>query len=94
MNDMDGEFFKWLTTLGIGGVLAAFIFTFYRKDVKSYTDLWKLANDQMIMVVKDNTASNTKLITMLENMDRNSIRKEDISFIIDKKLQDNGYTRK
>lgn len=91
---MDGEFFKWLTTLGIGGVLAAFIFTFYRKDVKSYTDLWKLANDQMIMVVKDNTASNTKLITMLENMDRNSIRKEDISFIIDKKLQDNGYTRK
>lgn len=50
---MDAEFARWLTTLGVGGVLAAFMFWFYRKDVKSYTELWKTQSEQLIVVVKE-----------------------------------------
>jgi hypothetical protein len=86
--NIDLEFTKWLATLGIGGVLAAFMFTFYRKDVKQYTELWKTNTDQLLTVIKDNTGSNMKLISMLENLERNAIRKEDISNMIDKKLNE------
>ena len=63
----DLEFIKWLATLGVGGILAGFMFIFYRKDVKQYTELWKTATDELMIVVKDNTISNTKLITLIEN---------------------------
>lgn len=72
------EFSKWLITLGVGGALAAFMFAFYRKDIKQYTELWKAATDQLIAVVKENTASNIKLISMIENQERNTMRHEDI----------------
>lgn len=85
---IDDEFVKWLTTLGIGGILAAFMFTFYRKDVKQYTELWKASTDQLISVVKENTASNIKLITMLENIERNQIRRADIETLIEKRLSE------
>jgi len=81
----DTEFVKGLATLGIGGVLAGFMFMFYRKDVKQYTDLWKFATDQLMTVVKDNTASNTKLIALIENQERNAMRKEDIAALLDRK---------
>ena len=83
--NMDSEFIKWLATLGIGGVLAGFMFMFYRKDVKSYTELWKTASDQMIAIVKENTASNTKLISLIESQERNALRKEDIMMMIDRR---------
>jgi hypothetical protein len=86
MTAVDAEFTKWLVTLGVGGVLAAFMFTFYRKDVRQYTELWKSTTDQLIGVVKDNTASNTKLIGLIENQERNSLRKADIESMIDKHL--------
>lgn len=86
--NIDLEFTKWLATLGIGGVLAAFMFTFYRKDVKQYTELWKNTTEQLMTVIKENTFSNVKLITMLENQERNTIRKEDIMYLIDKKLEE------
>ncbi len=85
---LDLEFTKWLVTLGIGGVLAAFMFTFYRKDIKQYTELWKAATAQLIEVVKDNTTSNAKLITMIENQERNAVRKEDIAILIERKLSE------
>jgi hypothetical protein len=84
---LDVEFTKWLATLGIGGILAGFMFTFYRKDVKQYTELWKSTADILIGVVKDNTATNTKLITMIENQERNALRKSDIEFLIDEKVR-------
>jgi hypothetical protein len=84
---IDVEFTKWLATLGIGGILAGFMFTFYRKDVKQYTELWKSTADILIGVVKDNTATNTKLITMIENQERNALRKSDIEFLIDEKVR-------
>lgn len=89
MTDMpDAEFTKWLVTLGIGGVLAAFMFVFYRKDVKQFTELWKTTTELLIVTVKDNTASNVKLISMLESQERNAMRKEDIIMLVDKRLNE------
>lgn len=85
---MNAEFTQWLVTLGVGGCLAAFMFTFYRKDVKQYTELWKTATEQLMLVVRENTISNTKLIVMLESNERNAIRKTDIEALIDRKLSD------
>jgi len=79
------EFMKFLATLGVGGILAGLMFIFYRKDVKQYTELWKLATDQLMQIVKENTTSNTKLIIMLENQERNSLRKSDIEALIEKR---------
>lgn len=87
---MDTEFSKWLITLGVGGVLAAFMFTFYRKDVRQYTELWKLNTEILMGIVKENTASNIKLISMLENQERNAMRKADIEELIDRKIKDNN----
>ncbi len=81
---MDAEFTKWLVTLGVGGILAAFMFTFYRKDVKQYTELWRTTAEQLMGVVKENTASNTKLIALIENQERNTVRKSDIEALIER----------
>lgn len=58
---------NWLTTLGVGGALAAFMFILYRRDVKQYTDLWAKQSDQMIGIVKENTESNVRLATLIES---------------------------
>ncbi len=63
---MDTEFSKWIITLGVGGVLAGFMFVFYRKDVKQYTELWKTQTEMLLQVVKENTASNVKLTSAVE----------------------------
>lgn len=83
---MDVEFTKWLATLGVGGTIAGFIFFFYRKDVRQYTELWKMATDQLMGIVKENTASNVKLIALIETQERNALRKTDIELMIDQKL--------
>ena len=85
---MAPEFVKWLVTLGVGGVLAGFMFMFYRKDIKQYTELWKTATDMLMLTVKENTASNTKLISMLESMERSAIRRSDIEEFVNKKLNE------
>lgn len=77
----DPEFVKWIATLGVGGILAGFMFGFYRKDIKQYTELWKYTAEQMMAIIKDNTASNTKLIHMIENQERNQIRRTDLAFL-------------
>lgn len=84
----DQEFMQWIATLGVGGVLAGIMFIFYRKDVKQYTELWKTATDQLIAIVKDNTASNVKLIALIETQERNALRKSDISELIDYKIKE------
>lgn len=84
---VDAEFTKWVVTLGVGGVLAGFMFMFYRKDVKQYTELWRVATDQLITIVKENTASNTKLISMIETQERNTMRKSDIEEIVDRRAR-------
>ena len=67
---MDAEFVKWLATLGVGGVLAAFMFHFYRRDVRTYTDQWRGQSAMLLEVIKENTASNTKLITVIDALHR------------------------
>lgn len=88
---MDAEFTKWLVTLGVGGILAGFIFMFYRKDVKLYTELWRSTAAELIAVIRENTASNVKLITMLENIERNAIRKADIELLVERKFQERQH---
>lgn len=88
MTEIDAGFARWLITLGVGGILAGFMFVFYRKDIKQYTELWKTTTEQLMDIVKENTQSNTKLITLIESIERNSIRKSDIEMIIDKRLNE------
>ena len=64
---LDQEFVKFLATLGVGGVIAALIFMFYRKDVKMYTELWKTMSEQLFIVVKENTASNCAVAKNVES---------------------------
>jgi hypothetical protein len=80
---MDVEFTKWIVTLGVGGVLAGFMFVFYRKDVKQYTELWRVTAEQLMGVIKENTSSNTRLITLIENQERNMMRKSDIELLLE-----------
>ena len=72
---LDNEFIKWLAGLGVGGVLAGMLFMFYRKDVRQFTELWKLQSDReaartemLIGVVKENTQSNTQLVEMIRSL--------------------------
>lgn len=85
---VDPEFVKWFATLGIGGILAGFIFVFYRKDIKLYTELWKITADQLMIIVKENTASNIELIMLLKSRERNDIRIADIEKLVDNKIYD------
>lgn len=73
---VDNEFLKWFATLGVGGVLAAFMFWFYRQDVKQYTDEWRGMSDILTTVVKENTAAQTKLTTVIEALHRRLDREE------------------
>lgn len=82
------ELIKWLSTLGIGGVLAGFMFVYYRKDVKQYTELWKVTTDQLLGVIKENTGTMQNLIFLIETQQRNTLRKADIEALIDNKLND------
>jgi len=92
VNALDPEFAKWFITLGVGGILAAFMFMFYRKDVKQYTELWKVTSDQLIVVIKENTASNAKLIQLIENMERNAMRKDDLEHMFRRSSDRKGET--
>jgi hypothetical protein len=76
------EFAKWFITLGVGGILAGFMFMFYRKDIKQFTELWKIHTEILIVLIKEDIASNTKLITMLETWERNNMRRSDVESLI------------
>jgi hypothetical protein len=82
------DFSKWLITLGVGGILAGFMFMFYRKDIKQYTELWRINAEMMVSVIKENTASNIRLIALLESVERNQLRKEDIPRMVDRHLKE------
>lgn len=82
------EFSKWLITLGVGGILAGFMFMFYRKDVKQFTELWRSTAEMMMNVIRENTASNVRLIALLESVERNQLRKDDINAMVDRHLKE------
>lgn len=67
---MDAATLQWFSTLGVGGALAGLMFMFYRKDVRSFTDLWKAQSEQLITVVKENTAAITANTTTIQALHR------------------------
>lgn len=58
---MDADSIKWFASLGVGGVLAAFIFFFYRKDLKSYADMWQAQTTMSIGVMRETTLALAEL---------------------------------
>jgi hypothetical protein len=83
---LDQEFIKWLLTLGVGGAIAALVITFYRKDIKQYTELWRSTAEMLMKALNENTASNVKLISLIESMERNQLRKADIELLVDRRM--------
>ena len=67
---MNTDFVQWFATLGVGGILAAFMFHFYRADVKTYTDQWRGQTELLVTVVRENTAANTRLLAVIEALHR------------------------
>ena len=71
----DPEFVKLIGGLGVGGTIAIIIFGFYRKDVRSYTDLWKAQAERedkrteaLMQLVRENsvaTTTNTEVLRAL-----------------------------
>lgn len=62
------DLLRFLSSLGVGGAIAGLLFFFYRRDVRSYTELWKQMSEQLLHVVKENTAAfaqNTEVIKSL-----------------------------
>ncbi len=68
---------QWFATLGVGGIIAAFMFLFYRQDLRRYTEMWKEQSQQnrevvaqVLGVVKDNTEVLSKLISTVDSLHR------------------------
>lgn len=68
---------QWFATLGVGGILAGVMFYFYRALTTQFTEYVKQQlehqRDQtliVVQVVKENTESNTRLVTMIDAMHR------------------------
>lgn len=74
----DLEFARFLASLGVGGVIAGLLFMFYRKDVRSYTDLWQKMSDALLLVVKENTAAITQNTEVVKSLHRRLDRLEGI----------------
>lgn len=67
---VDNDLFKWLVSLGVGGVLAGAMFMFYRKDMKQFTEQWKMQTELLLAVVRENTASNVRMEELLKALHR------------------------
>lgn len=68
MDQATMDFTQWLVQLGTGGAVAALIFWFYRRDVRTYTELWKDTSTQLMQVVKENTAASTSNAEVLRGI--------------------------
>lgn len=64
----DLDFIKWLSGLGVGGVLAAFMFMAYRKDMQLFTSQWKGQSEALVQVVKDNTIALTQNTSVVKSL--------------------------
>lgn len=65
---MEGLNPEFLTSLGVGGVLALVMFYTYRKDVQHYTEMWKGQSEALITVVKDNSVAITRNTSVVESL--------------------------
>lgn len=74
---MDTEFIKWLAGMGTGGAIAGLIFYFYRKDVRSYTELWRETASMLHVALEKSTSAhainsetNREVINLLQALHR------------------------
>jgi predicted nucleic acid-binding OB-fold protein len=86
----DQEFARFLLQLGVGGILAGILFFFYRKDVRSYTELWReqstlnaAMTTAMMAVVKDNTAALVTNTEVLKSLHLRIDRLDVLKFVSD-----------
>jgi hypothetical protein len=66
----DQDFLKWAITLGVGGILAAFMFIFYRKDMLQCQEQWRGQTEVLVNVVKENTSAIVTLTILLQALHR------------------------
>jgi hypothetical protein len=65
---MESEILKWLSNQTTGVVLAAIVFWFYRKDVKSGLLNWKAQTEILIKTLEDNTQAKTELSVLIQQL--------------------------
>jgi len=70
MTIFDEEFLRYLASLGAGGIIAGFMFMYYRRDVKFYTDLWRGQSDALMNIVIENTKSTVENTEVLKSLHR------------------------
>ena len=63
---MDNDTVKWFASLGVGGVLAGFMFLLYRKDSLHWQEAWRGQNVILVQVVKEVTVAVTTLTTYIK----------------------------
>ena len=73
---MDAEMIKWISGLGVGGVLAGVIFAAYRKDMRAFAEQWKGQTEVLISVVRDNTAAFTRNTEVVQSLHAHMMRGE------------------
>jgi hypothetical protein len=87
---MDSEMMKWLVQLGVGGVIAGLMFWAYRKDVKQFTELWRMQaelnfrqTDAMMALVRETTIAITRNTEVLKSLHRRIDRLDMLKFVPD-----------
>jgi len=68
---------QWFATLGVNGILAGVMFYFYKnlndrftEYVKEQQEYQRTQTNLLVNVVRENTESNTKVVTMVDAMHR------------------------
>lgn len=73
---MDLEVVKWFSALGVGGVLAAFMFAAYRKDMRELTDQWRGQTEILMVVVRENTVAFTRNTDVVQSLHTHMVEGE------------------
>ena len=89
----DPDTLKWFATLGVGGILAGFMFVFYRKDQRQFTEMWQAQATVLTQIVKDNTQAITANTMTIQALHRRDDRIEEalvkLGFAFPHRVKDN-----
>jgi hypothetical protein len=76
---MPPEITSTIPALGIGGILALWMFYWYRQDVQKYTDQWKGQSESLIQVVKENSKAVTELAVLVRSLHEHMVNSDKIT---------------